>query len=112
MYRNKEIKVRLTAKELDRLNRNVSKTKRPREEYIRRLINGYEPKALPSDEYFLFIRRLWDVHNELSTFTANDRYEAVLRSFASILSEMMCVGIPTKGANDNPERQGDSSREH
>ena len=96
MYRNKEIKVRLTEKELERLNRNVSKTKRPREEYIRRLINGHEPKEMPPDEYFDFVRRLWEVHSELHRFSSDGDYSEVINRFGGILDEMMRVGLPAK----------------
>ena len=96
MYRNKEIKVRLTEKELERLNRNVSKTKRPREEYIRHLINGYEPKELPPDEYYDFVRRLWEVHSELNRFSSAGDYSEIINRFGVILDEMMHVGSPAK----------------
>ena len=96
MYRNKEIKVRLTEKELERLNRNVSRTKRPREEYIRRLINGYEPKELLPDEYYDFVGRLWEVHSELNRFSSAGDYSEIITRFGGILDEMMRVGLPAK----------------
>ena len=83
-------------KELERLNRNVSKTKRPREEYIRRLINGYEPKALPPDEYYDFVRRLWEVHRELYRYSSVGDCSDIIARFGGILDEMMRVGSPTK----------------
>ena len=51
MYRNKEIKIRLTEKELERLNRNAGKTTFSREGYIRTILNGYDPQASPPKEY-------------------------------------------------------------
>lgn len=66
MYRNKEIKIRLTEKELERLNRNAGKTTFSREGYIRTILNGYDPQASPPEEYWSYIRELWHIGDEIN----------------------------------------------
>ncbi len=66
MYRDKEIKIRLTEKELERLNRNAGKTTFSREGYIRTILNGFDPQASPPEEYWGFIRELWRMGDELN----------------------------------------------
>ncbi len=55
LTRNCEIKIRLTSKELGKLNRNVSATTMNREQYIRSLINGFSPKEAPPADYYKLI---------------------------------------------------------
>ena len=55
LTRNCEIKIRLTSKELGKLNQNVSATTMNREQYIRSLINGFSPKEAPPADYYKLI---------------------------------------------------------
>ena len=56
--RNKSIIIRLSESELNRLNEDVSKSAFCREEYIRQLISGHTPVALPSKDYRELIRQI------------------------------------------------------
>ena len=48
-----EIKIRLSDKELDRLNRMVAKTNLTREDFLRMMIEGYTVQEVPKD-YMMF----------------------------------------------------------
>ena len=61
MYRNKEIKIRLTEKELQRLDRNVAKTTFSREGFIRKILSGYTLVEQPPVRYWELIRELRDI---------------------------------------------------
>lgn len=65
MHRNIEIKIRLTAEEVLRLNHNAKSTGRSRESYIRALITGTNPVQLPPMEYYAAIRELRAIGNNL-----------------------------------------------
>lgn len=65
MYRNKSFVIRLTQKEMDKLNKNVELTGKTREGFVRTLLMGFEPQLMPSQEYFDYIRALWLVVNNL-----------------------------------------------
>ena len=52
----------MTEKELERLDKSVSKTGMTRSGYIRKLLNGYEPQARAPDGYY-------DTVNELRELT-------------------------------------------
>lgn len=66
MNRNKEIKVRLTEKELMMLNHYVSQTGLSREEYIRSLIKKAVPAHTPSAELVETIKQLRAIGNNLN----------------------------------------------
>ena len=69
LKRNFEIKVRLSTEELHHLSKCVKKTTFSREGYVRRLINDYEPKSAPPDEYYEIIRELRKMNTELKRYT-------------------------------------------
>lgn len=50
--RNIEIKVRLSRKEAENLNKQVKKCRLSREAYLRHLITGEVPREAPPPEYF------------------------------------------------------------
>ncbi|MEF9962036.1 MAG: plasmid mobilization relaxosome protein MobC [Erysipelotrichaceae bacterium] len=66
VYRNKEIKVRLTETEYNNLLKHVASTSLSRESYIRTLINGYIPKEQPNDLFFESISQLRAIGNNLN----------------------------------------------
>lgn len=66
LNRNCEIKVRLTANELDLLNRNVALSKMNREQYIRLLIQGYLPREAPPVDYYNLISELRRVGSNIN----------------------------------------------
>ena len=65
MTRNIEIKLRLSRDEMQTLTRNVKKTGMSREGYLRTLIRGYEPQALPPMDYYEILRELQRIENSM-----------------------------------------------
>lgn len=61
--RNIEIKVRLSRKEAENLNKQVKKCRLSREAYLRHLITGEVPREAPPPEYFAFMREMHYVPN-------------------------------------------------
>jgi hypothetical protein len=58
LKRDIEIKLRLSKKEADTLNKRVKKSGLSRENYLRHLINGHIPTAAPPPDYFSMMREL------------------------------------------------------
>lgn len=105
MYRNKEIKIRLTEKELERLNHNAGKTTFSREGYIRTILNGYDPQALPPKEYWGYIRELWDMGDGLNSIADGmDAYNLDLkkrtaelrRRLGKVTGKLQSIYVPQK----------------
>lgn len=63
--RNIEIKVRLSRKEAENLNKQVKKCRLSREAYLRHLITGEVPREAPPPEYFAFMREMHYVGHNL-----------------------------------------------
>lgn len=63
--RTREVKFRLTEKELERLNNNVAMTGLSREQYLRVLVSRKIPMALPPADYRVLIRQMIWVEEEL-----------------------------------------------
>jgi len=66
MERNREIKIRLSEKELRELNKKVSKTSMSREGYCRLVINGKTPVEIPPAPYFDLIREVRMLGNSMN----------------------------------------------
>ena len=105
MYRNKEIKIRLTEKELQRLDKHVAMTTFSREGYIRTLLSGYEPQTKPSPEFFAMTRELWDIAYSLRDlfYTAQLTAPAIARPLydntkrlSKIAGDLQFIHIPKK----------------
>ena len=64
--RNIEIKVRLSRKEAENLNKQVKKCRLSREAYLRHLITGEVPREAPPPEYFAFMREMHYVGHNLN----------------------------------------------
>lgn len=64
--RNIEIKVRLSRKEAENLNKQVKKCRLSREAYLRHLITGKVPREAPPPEYFAFMREMHYVGHNLN----------------------------------------------
>lgn len=62
--------LRLSESEYAHLMKQVEKTKLPRETYIRALIEGYTPKEMPPIDYFVMIRELHAIGNNLNQLAA------------------------------------------
>lgn len=66
--RNIEIKVRLSRKEAENLNKQVKKCRLSREAYLRHLITGEVPREAPPPEYFAFMREMHYVGHNLMKY--------------------------------------------
>lgn len=64
--RPKEIKVRLSQEELDKLNNDVKQIDFPREKYLRSLINGFIPRGKPIQEYLKVLKELNAIGNNMN----------------------------------------------
>ena len=64
--RSIEIKVRLSRKEAENLNKQVKKCRLSREAYLRHLITGEVPREAPPPEYFAFMREMHYVGHNLN----------------------------------------------
>lgn len=64
--RNIEIKVRLSRKEAETLNKRVKKSGLSREAYLRHLIEGSVPREAPPPDYFSMMRELYRIGNNLN----------------------------------------------
>ena len=65
-----QIIIRLNKREHEHLKNEVKKTGLSQESYIRTLINGYIPKALPPPEYHSMIKELHAIGNNLNQIAA------------------------------------------
>lgn len=61
-----EIKVRLNQKEAAVLNEKVEKSSLSREAYLRQLINGLVPQDTPPPDYYVMMRELYRIGNNLN----------------------------------------------
>ena len=64
--RNTEIKVRLSRKEAEALQKRVKKSGLSREAYIRHLISGSVPRDTPPADYYSMMRELHGIGNNLN----------------------------------------------
>ena len=69
--RNIEIKVRLSRKEAENLNKQVKKCRLSREAYLRHLIAGAVPRESPQPEYFAVLRELHEVGHSINQIARN-----------------------------------------
>lgn len=63
--RTKQLNVRLTTEEMNRLKRYSRKCNLSASAYTRMLINGYVPKETPPAEYRQLMQKLCDIHDTL-----------------------------------------------
>ena len=61
-----EIKVWLTAEEMDHLNQLVAASRLSRETYLRKLISGVVPKEAPPPDFWAMMRELHAIGNNLN----------------------------------------------
>lgn len=71
MKRNRRVSVRLTEKELDRLNEMVAKTPYNREVFLRLLLEGYTIREVPKD-YSQFRRQVVSIAYNLDQICRRD----------------------------------------
>lgn len=64
--RNCRVQVRLDSKEYQAFIKSVKKTGLSQEVYLRHLINGSVPRESPLAEYYVFIKELHNIGNNLN----------------------------------------------
>ena len=64
--RNVEIKVRLSRKEAETLNKRVKKSGISREAYIRHLVEGGVPREAPPPDYYAMMREIYAIGKNLN----------------------------------------------
>lgn len=85
--RTKGVNIRLTEQEKKHVMRNAKKCKLGVSEYVRQLVNGYEPKELPDDRIY---NLCWQID-----LLAQECHDETLRgSLTTLLSDlrMICRG--------------------
>ena len=95
--RTAEIKVRMTPEEADTLTGWAKKCGYSREAYIRSLLRGYAPRAVPPIAYHNMMRDLHTIGNHLSQIAQNanmlnsadvQRYDDALHLFAEVVARI------------------------
>lgn len=70
MNKDVVIRLRMTHAEADDLNRKVRLTGLTKSSFIRLLIKGYVPKPKPDEEFYVLLRKLYAVCNDINQLTA------------------------------------------
>lgn len=95
--RNNRIFLRLTDTELDRLNTAVQKSGLSREVYLRKLIDGIQPRELPPPDFYPMMRQLYYCGNHLNQIAKKahslnvidtQRYEETVKLFTKTVIEI------------------------
>ena len=114
--RKHEIKVRLSDSELSQLNEKVRRSKLSREKYLRFLIAGKQPQAVPPAEYFELQKQLSGIGRNLNQLTkiahaTNSIQEVeikkVLDEFCKFMKRMEAAVLLPREIEDLPEDQSD-----
>ena len=103
--RNVEIKVRLSRKEAETLNKRVKKSGISREAYIRHLIEGGVPREAPPPDYYAMMREIYAIGKNLNQIAQKahvlnvmdaQRYDAEVRKLeAAIKTITEAVVLPS-----------------
>ena len=104
--RNNFIGLRLSDRELALLNGKAKEAGIKREAYLRFLINGYVPKAVPPPDYFSMMRELHAIGNNIHQIAARanatgffmkDAYTKYIGDFREAVSRIQAaVTFPEK----------------
>ena len=95
--RNNRIILRLTDTELDRLNTAVQKSGLSREVYLRKLIDGIQPRELPLPDFYPMMRQLYYCGNNLNQIARKahalgsidaEKYDEAVAEFREIVEEI------------------------
>lgn len=70
MNKDVVIRLRMTQEEADDLNKKVKLTGLTKSSFIRVLIKGYIPKPKPDKEFYVLLRKLYAVCNDINQLTA------------------------------------------
>ena len=95
--RNVEIKVRLSRKEAETLNKRVKKSGISREAYIRHLIEGGVPREAPPPDYYAMMREIYAIGKNLNQIAQKahvlnvmdaQRYDAEVRKLEAATTSL------------------------
>lgn len=95
--RTVHIFLRLTDTELDRLNTAVQKSGLSREVYLRKLIDGIQPRELPPPDFYPMMRQLYYCGNHLNQIARKahalgcideEKYDEAVAEFRGIVEEI------------------------
>ena len=64
--RNEQINIRLSPRELKRLDSHASRSRLTRSAYLRHLINGVQPKEAPPTDYYHMMREIHALGSNLN----------------------------------------------
>lgn len=70
MNKDVVIRIRMTQEEADDFNKKVAITGLTKSAFIRVLIAGYIPKPKPDPEFYVLLRKLYAVCNDINQLTA------------------------------------------
>ena len=95
--RNVEIKVRLSRKEAETLNKRVKKSGISREAYIRHLIEGSVPREAPPPDYYAMMREIYAIGKNLNQIAQKahvlqvmdgQRYDEEVRKLEAVIRKV------------------------
>lgn len=107
MKRDKKITLRLTQKELDRLNEMVAKTPYNREVFLRRMLEGYTIQEVPKD-FFQFRRAVISIAYNLDQLSKSgwfswqerEELESLTKECRELVRVLMAAFIEKKGKEE------------
>jgi len=103
--RNHKLQIWMSDDELNKLDRDSKTARMTRSAYVRRLIDGYEPKAAPPYDYYQMIRELHAIGNNLNQLAHRahavgtidaDAYDVLAKQVIVKIDELARVFLPTK----------------
>ena len=122
--RNVEIKVRLSRKEAETLNKRVKKSGISREAYIRHLIEGSVPREAPPPDYYAMMREIYAIGKNLNQIAQKahvlnvmdaQRYDAEVRKLEAAIktiTEAVVLPAPMEETRGAPRSQLRGEKEH
>ena len=122
--RNVEIKVRLSRKEAETLNKRVMKSGISREAYIRHLIEGSVPREAPPPDYYAMMREIYAIGKNLNQIAQKahvlnvmdaQRYDAEVRKLEAAIktiTEAVVLPAPMEETRGAPRSQLRGEKEH
>ena len=95
--RNTHINVRTSPQEKARFQRSAKQCGLPLSEYLRKLANGYEPQAAPTQEYMELTSLLTEIYVEFQI----SGEEAYAKLIADVLLDLQATINPVKRHGDH-----------
>ena len=122
--RNVEIKVRLSRKEAETLNKRVKKSGISRDAYIRHLIEGSVPREAPPPDYYAMMREIYAIGKNFNQIAQKahvlnvmdaQRYDAEVRKLEAAIktiTEAVVLPAPMEETRGAPRSQLRGEKEH